>query len=178
MASRDSAVRADSPIGIHTSFWSRFRNRQGGSSDVFGRFTEILARGMGTPWFLLALAIFCILWLIYNTTAPLHLRFDSAANGFTALTLILSLQASFSSPLILLSQNRQADRDRVQFEQDRVRAARTLSDTEYLAREVVALRMAVKEIQVDTEVQDSLAEIKAVLDRLATNPPKSPSAHV
>ena len=80
--------------------------------------------------------------MVWNTFAPENLRFDSIAIGFTALTLVLSLQASYAAPLILLAQNRQDDRDRVQIEQDRQRAERNLADTEYLAREVVALRLA------------------------------------
>merc|ERR1712025_717970 len=112
------------------------------SRDRFGRATEWIARNMGTPWFLVALTLFCVAWIAWNTAAPENLRFDSAANGFTALTLMLSLQASYAAPLILLAQNRQDDRDRVQIEQDRQRAERNLADTEYLAREIVALRIA------------------------------------
>jgi uncharacterized membrane protein len=112
------------------------------SRDRFGRATEWIARAMGTPWFLVGLTLFCVLWIVWNTTVPEDLRFDAAANGFTALTLMLSLQASYAAPLILLAQNRQDDRDRVQIEQDRQRAERNLADTEYLAREIVALRLA------------------------------------
>ncbi|WBU39324.1 DUF1003 domain-containing protein [Homoserinibacter sp. YIM 151385] len=123
----------------------RSRKDSRGGGDRFGRGTEAIARAMGTPWFLIGLTLFCALWIFYNTL-PDVVRFDSSANGFTALTLILSLQASYAAPLILLAQNRQDDRDRVQIEQDRVRAERNLADTEYLAREVVALRLAMKEI--------------------------------
>src|SRR5690554_577938 len=87
---------------------------------------------MGTPRFLLYLTAFCGMWIKWNTLMPDSARFDSAALGFTALTLMLSLQASYAAPLILLAQNRQADRDRVQAEQDRQRAERNLADTEYL----------------------------------------------
>src|SRR5690606_26843855 len=114
--------------------------------DRFGRFTEGVARGMGTPWFLLILTFFCGVWITWNVLAPGAWRFDSAALGFTALTLMLSIQASYAAPLILLAQNRQDDRDRVQIEQDRQRAERNLADTEYLAREVVALRLLVKDL--------------------------------
>ena len=130
------------------------------SNEVFGRWSEGIARGMGTPWFLLALSIFCAIWLVWNTLAPEQWRFDSAALGFTALTLILSLQASYAAPLILLAQNRQDDRDRVQIEQDRQGAERNLADTEFLAREVVALRLAIK----DLPDRDFLrAELRALL---------------
>lgn len=122
------------------------RRESGGRTERFGRWTESIARGMGTPWFLLLLTIVCAAWMAWNTVAPEEWRFDSAALGFTALTLLLSLQASYAAPLLLLAQNRQDDRDRVQIEQDRQRAERNLADTEFLAREVVALRLAIKEL--------------------------------
>ncbi|WP_150957583.1 DUF1003 domain-containing protein [Microbacterium testaceum] len=137
------------------------------SRDRFGRFTEWVARAMGTPTFLLMLTLFCVLWMGWNSIAPDELRFDSAAIGFTALTLVLSLQASYAAPLILLAQNRQDDRDRVQIEQDRQRAERNLADTEYLAREIVALRMAVRDLTDEVITKDTLrAELKAALERL------------
>jgi len=112
---------------------------------------------------LIALTLFCVVWMIYNTLAPEGIRFDSAAIGFTALTLILSLQASYAAPLILLAQNRQDDRDRVQFEQDRQRAERNLADTEYLAREVVALRIAIRDMASKDFIR---AELRSLLDEL------------
>jgi len=134
--------RLDSPVerGRFTAEPEPFRKER------FGRITETIARGMGTPWFLLVLTIVVVLWLTWNTAAPEAFRFDSAALGFTALTLILSLQASYAAPMILLAQNRQDDRDRVQMEQDRQRAERNLADTEFLAREVVSLRLAMQEL--------------------------------
>lgn len=143
---------------------SRFGfGRDESGNEVFGRWTEGIARGMGTPWFLLMLSLFCIAWLAWNTVGPEEWRFDSAALGFTALTLILSLQASYAAPMILLAQNRQDDRDRVQIEQDRQRAERNLADTEFLAREVVALRLAMK----DLPDRDFLrAELRAMLAEL------------
>lgn len=142
--------------------------RMGGrdNGERFGRWTETVARGMGTPWFLLILTLFSIAWLVFNTVAPEGWRFDSAALGFTALTLILSLQASYAAPMILLAQNRQDDRDRVQIEQDRQRAERNLADTEFLAREVVALRLALK----DLPDRDFLrAELRALIADLEAN---------
>ena len=137
------------------------------SRDRFGRFTEWVARAMGTPTFLLSLTLFCVLWMGWNSIAPDDWRFDSAAIGFTALTLVLSLQASYAAPLILLAQNRQDDRDRVQIEQDRQRAERNLADTEYLAREIVALRMAVRDLTDEVITRDTLrSELKAALERL------------
>lgn len=133
------------------------------SNDRFGRFTEGVARAMGTPWFLIILTVVVVSWMTFNTLAPEAWRFDSAAIGFTALTLILSLQASYAAPLILLAQNRQDDRDRVAMEQDRQRAERNLADTEYLAREVVALRLAIKDVATKDFIR---AELRALLEEL------------
>jgi uncharacterized membrane protein len=152
--------RLDAPKGLRTAVFS-FRNRT--SRDRFGRFTEFIARAMGTPWFLLGLTLFVVAWMIFNTYAPEQWRFDSAAIGFTALTLILSLQASYAAPLILLAQNRQDDRDRVQIEQDRQRAERNLADTEYLAREVVALRLLVRDMASKDFIR---AELRNLLEEL------------
>jgi uncharacterized membrane protein len=94
---------------------------------------------------------------------PSNLAFDPRATNFTLLTLLLSLQASYAAPLILLAQNRQDDRDRVKTEQDRQRAERNLADTEYLAREVVALRLAMEQVATKEFVRD---EIREMLDEL------------
>ncbi|CAN7377958.1 DUF1003 domain-containing protein [Microbacterium maritypicum] len=143
------------------------------SRDRFGRFTEWVARAMGTPAFLLILSLFCVVWIVWNTLMPDELRFDDAALGFTALTLMLSLQASYAAPLILLAQNRQDDRDRVQIEQDRQRAERNLADTEYLAREIVALRMSLEERNSQVVTRDVLRqELKALLAELEDVPEK------
>ncbi|MFF2494832.1 DUF1003 domain-containing protein [Agromyces sp. NPDC058064] len=152
--------RFDTPKGIRRN--APFRGGSG-DNDRFGRFTEWVARGMGTPAFLLGLSVFAIGWMAWNTFAPEPWRFDSIAIGFTALTLVLSLQASYAAPLILLAQNRQDDRDRVQIEQDRQRAERNLADTEYLAREVVALRLAVKDLASKEFIR---AELRSILDEL------------
>ncbi|MEV1130330.1 DUF1003 domain-containing protein [Agromyces sp. NPDC049794] len=151
--------RFDTPKGIRRS--PAFR--MAGDRDRFGRFTEWVARGMGTPWFLFGLSVFVIAWILWNTFAPERLRFDSIELGFIALTLVLSLQASYAAPLILLAQNRQDDRDRVQIEQDRQRAERNLADTEYLAREVVALRLVVKELATKDFIR---AELRAAMEEL------------
>ena len=138
--------------------------RGSGDSDRFGRFTEWVARGMGTPGFLLgAVGVRDRAGWCGTRSRPRTLRFDSIAIGFTALTLVLSLQASYAAPLILLAQNRQDDRDRVQIEQDRQRAERNLADTEYLAREVVALRLAMKDLASKDFIR---AELRAVLEEL------------
>lgn len=139
-------------------------------NERFGRWTEGIARGMGTPWFLLALTLFCVLWLAWNTFGPKELRFDSPSLGFTALTLILSLQASYAAPMILLAQNRQDDRDRVQIEQDRKQAERNLADTEFLAREVVALRLSIKDLPDRDFLRQELRSLLAELEHADADP--------
>ena len=156
--------RWDSPKGL--SPLSRTPARR----DTFGRFTESIARAMGTPWFLLGLTIFAAVWMLFNTFAPEGWRFDSAVIGFTALTLILSLQASYAAPMILLAQNRQDDRDRVQFEQDRIRAERNLADTEYLAREIVALKLAMNDMASKEFIRQ---ELRAFLEELDAGAPST-----
>ena len=157
-APRERDVEAlNAPKGL-----SRGR-RQRTDRDRFGRGTEWVARNMGTPAFLILLTVFCLVWILYNTWGPERFRFDSAANGYTVLTLILSLQASYAAPLILLAQNRQDDRDRVQVEQDRQRAERNLADTEYLAREVVALRLMMRDMASKDFIR---AELRALLEEL------------
>lgn len=138
------------------------------SPDTFGKLSESIARFLGTPRFLVYMTVFCAAWLIWNSWGPKDLRFDDAAIGFTALTLMLSLQASYSAPLILLAQNRQTDRDRVAAEQDRQRAERSLADTEFLAREIASLRIALSEVAtrdfVRSEMRNLLEEISADRD--------------
>jgi uncharacterized membrane protein len=120
---------------------------------------------MGTGSFLIWMTVIVAVWLTWNTLMPSGSQFDPRATNFTLLTLILSMQASYAAPLILLAQNRQDDRDRVQFEQDRQRAERNLADTEYLAREVVALRLAMEEMATKDFVRDELRDLlKEILD--------------
>ena len=129
----------------------------------FGKASETFARALGTGGFLIGLTFFVIIWLVWNSYAPTDAAFDPRATNFTLLTLLLSLQASYAAPLILLAQNRQDDRDRVKAEQDRQRSERNLADTEYLAREVVALRLALKEVATKEFVRD---ELKDTLEEL------------
>jgi len=155
---RRNDIRLDSPKGFRPAFGFR-----PSGSDRMGRFSEAFARAMGTSWFLIGMSVFVIVWLTWNTVMPVELQFDPRATNFTLLTLILSLQASYAAPLILLAQNRQDDRDRVQIEQDRQRAERNLADTEYLAREVVALRLAVKDMATKDFIR---GELRALLEEL------------
>ena len=164
-----SETRLDTPKGLRSSFSGRFESR-----DRFGRFTEAIARRMGTPWFLFGLLLFVTVWLLYTIFAPANWpRIDNALNGFTVLTLVLSIQASAGTPLILLAQNRQDDRDRVQIEQDRQRAERNLNDTEYLAREIVSLRLAVKDLASKDFIRAELRSLLAELEPPQVDRPKS-----
>ncbi|MDY5584849.1 MAG: DUF1003 domain-containing protein [Arcanobacterium sp.] len=128
-------------------------------SEVTGVMAERIARFTGTPQFLIYLTVFVIAWIAWNTWAPAHLQFDSMELGFTALTLMLSLQASYSAPLILLAQNRQDDRDRVNAQQDRQVAAQNLADTEYLTREIAGLRLAINEVATRDFIRSELRDI-------------------
>jgi uncharacterized membrane protein len=102
------------------------------------------------------------LWLVWNVSAPRDLRFDTYP--FIFLTLMLSLQASYAAPLILLAQNRQADRDRVNLEQDRAQNERSIADTEYLTREIAALRVGLGEVAtrdwIRSELQDLVRDVE------------------
>jgi uncharacterized membrane protein len=129
--------------------------------DAFGHATEGFARFMGTPTFLVYMTVFCVFWLVWNTFAPKEWQFDSQALGYTLLTLMLSLQASYAAPLLLLAQNRQDDRDRVSLQQDRQQAARNLADTEYLTRELASLRIALREVATRDYVR---AELRSLLE--------------
>jgi uncharacterized membrane protein len=147
----------EEPKGLGRRRQSRTRR------DVFGRFSESFARAMGTSWFLVGMTVFVVVWLLWNSLAPVSAQFDPRASNFPLLTLILSLQASYAAPLILLAQNRQDDRDRVQTEQDRQQAQRNLDDTEYLAREIVALRLLVRDMASKDFIR---AELRGLLEEL------------
>ncbi len=137
------------------------------NQEVVGRVSERFARAMGTGAFLIGITVVVLIWITWNTLAPKGLQFDPRALNFTLLTLLLSLQASYAAPLILLAQNRQDDRDRVKFEQDRQRAEQNLADTEYLAREVAALKLALEEVATRDQVRDEVrAAVNEILDEL------------
>ena len=133
-------------------------------SDGFGRFAEATARFMGSPKFVLYMSIFVAVWIVANLIlAKMQKAWD--AYPFILLNLAFSTQASYSAPLIMLAQNRQDDRDRVTAEQDRQRAQRNLEDTEFLTREIAALRLAMNDVAtrdfVRSELRDMLSEILA-----------------
>ena len=126
--------------------------------DAFGVFAEQFARFMGTARFLMWMTVVVVFWIGWNTLVPRSLRFDEYP--FIFLTLILSLQASYAAPLILLAQNRQEARDRVVTEQDRQANARAHADMEFLAREVASLRMAVGEVATRDFLRSELSSLR------------------
>jgi uncharacterized membrane protein len=134
-------------------------------AEDFGRMSERVARFLGTWRFIGYMSLFIALWLLWNVLAPKGLQFDPKRLNFTLLTLLLSLQASYAAPLILLAQNRQADRDRVQYDSDRALSERAVADTEYLAREVAAIRVALGEVATRDYIR---GELQRLLDELET----------
>lgn len=131
-------------------------------SDVLGVFAEQFARFMGTARFLIYMTLFVLTWVVWNLVGPEDLRWDDYP--FIFLTLMLSLQASYAAPLILLAQNRQEARDRVIAEQDRQADARAHADMEFLAREVASLRMSVGEVATRDYLRSELRSLLSDLD--------------
>ncbi|MDQ5973880.1 MAG: hypothetical protein QG661_1089 [Actinomycetota bacterium] len=130
-------------------------------SERFGAMSESVARHIGSWAFIAWMTIVIILWVILNIVIS-----DGAPDPFPFifLTLLLSLQASYAAPLILLAQNRQTDRDRIQFQEDRLRTERLLADTDYLAREIAALRLALGEVATRDYVRGELRDLLDDLD--------------
>lgn len=164
MAERSRRPQIDDPGTRQRRFsFPRFGSGQK-DNDGFGRFAEGIARFMGTPKFLLWMTIFCAVWLGWNTFMPEHTQFDPRALNYTLLTLILSLQASYAAPLLLLAQNRQDDRDRVQAEADRQSNERAHATTDFITREIASLRLAVNDVAtrdyVRGELRDLLEELQ------------------
>ncbi|WP_167147978.1 DUF1003 domain-containing protein [Actinomyces sp. ZJ308] len=158
----------DQPLPDNRLRWLRRTHPARASrSDGFGRFAEATARFMGSPQFVLYMSIFVFVWIVANLLLA-KTQGEKAAwdpYPFILLNLAFSTQASYSAPLIMLAQNRQDDRDRVTAEQDRQRAQRNLEDTEFLTREIAALRLAMNDVAtrdfVRSELRDMLSEILA-----------------
>ena len=129
-------------------------------SDLIGMYAERIARFLGTGRYLAIQTVIVVVWIIINLSW-VALRFDPYP--FILLNLAFSTQAAYAAPLILLAQNRQENRDRVALDEDRARAAQTKADTEFLARELAAVRLAVG----DTVTRDYLRkELDDLLDDL------------
>lgn len=143
--------------------------------ETVGKLSERIARFLGSWVFIGYMTAFVAIWILWNTIGPESLRFDPWQ--FIGLTLLLSLQASYAAPLILLAANRQADRDRIQYLEDRNRDERIVADVEYLAREVAALRIALGEVATREflrselrELSDDLAEALGEIDGVEPKP--------
>lgn len=133
--------------------------------DQFGQFSESIARFMGTARFLVYQSVFCVAWVIWNVVGPTSWRFDQWQ--FVGLTLLLSLQAAYAAPLILLAQNRQEQRDRMQADNDRRVAERTQADTEFLAREIASIRLSLADVATTSEVGDHLERLTDAIERMS-----------
>lgn len=152
--SKSDSRRLDQPVAQRR----RITPSGMGSVDV-GRFSETIARFLGTGRYLVIQSVVVFAWFLLNIFHPT--QFDKYP--FIFLTLILSLQASYAAPLILLAQNRQADRERVAIEEDRAQNARNLADTEFLTREIASLRVSMG----DVVTRDFLrSELRALLETL------------
>lgn len=143
---------------LETPRESRRALRPSYDPEAFGQLSEKFARFIGTAKFLVYMTVFVVVWILWNAFGPTHLRFDEYP--FIFLTLLLSLQASYAAPLILLAQNRQADRDRVTSQEDRARDERNLAVTEFMVREIAAMR------------KELVAEIKELIDQKSSTDAK------
>ena len=159
MARDDRRVRLDVPRDTRPALV----RRPGYDPERFGNFAEGFARFMGTARFLTYMTVIIILWLVWNAPlGPERPRWD--AYPFIFLTLILSLQASYAAPLILLAQNRQEARDRVSQDQDRDASARAHADMEFLAREVASLRQGLGEVATRDFLRSELRALQSDLE--------------
>ncbi|MGH3423415.1 MAG: DUF1003 domain-containing protein [Nocardioidaceae bacterium] len=158
MARGDRRIRLDQPKDSRPLL-----RRPDYDPETFGRFAEGFARFMGTARFIAYMTVLIVIWLLWNApVGPERPRFDDYP--FIFLTLILSLQASYAAPLILLAQNRQEARDRVTQEQDREANARAHADMEFLAREVASLRLGLGEVATRDFVRSELRSLLNDLD--------------
>jgi uncharacterized membrane protein len=138
--------------------------------EAFGRFSEGIARFLGTARFLVAQTVLVVVWISLNALGR-ALRWDPYP--FILLNLAFSTQAAYAAPLILLAQNRQADRDRAQTEQDRAVNARTQADTEFLARELASVRLALSDVVTSDDLTIAVARLASALERLEDRLPRA-----
>ena len=153
------------PRGVSPRMGARY------DTDAFGRFSEAIARFLGTGRFLAGQTVFVVGWIVLNTIGIVN-HWDPYP--FILLNLAFSTQAAYAAPLILLAQNRQDDRDRANIERDREVAARSQADTEFLARELAAVRLALADVVTTQDLENSLSRLaKLIADR----PPDGQSSH-
>ncbi|MCZ3386723.1 MAG: DUF1003 domain-containing protein [Actinomycetia bacterium] len=159
MARERRRSRLDQPRGPRRGVRSPY------DPEAFGKLSERISRAIGSWRFIFGMTVFVASWMLWNSLGPQDLRFDEWP--FIGLTLMLSLQASYAAPLILLSQNRQTDRDRVQYWEDRARIDRIIADDDFITREVSSLRLAVNEVATRDFVRDQLRDLLDDLDERA-----------
>ncbi|GAA1352169.1 DUF1003 domain-containing protein [Streptomyces beijiangensis] len=162
-----SRARLDQPRSPRRRFLPEY------DPESFGRLSEQVARFLGTGRFIVWMTVVIIIWVVWNTMAPSAMRFDPFP--FIFLTLVLSLQASYAAPLILLAQNRQDDRDRINLEQDRKQNERSIADTEYLTREIASLRMGLGEVATRDWIRSELQDLVRELDKQRSVFPYEPT---
>jgi len=138
--------------------------------EAFGRFSEAIARNLGTARFLVIQTVIVIVWIFINATAA-ALRWDPYP--FILLNLAFSTQAAYAAPLILLAQNRQDQRDRAETERDRLLTARTQADAEFLAREIASVRLALTGMPTADDLKEAVEQLTATIETLRP-PPASP----
>lgn len=161
MVEKTPRQRLDLPLG-------RSRFRFSWDVEAVGRTSEQFARFLGTGRYLLIQTCLVIIWILLNVFA-VSFRWDPYP--FILLNLAFSTQAAYAAPLILLAQNRQENRDRVSLEEDRVRAAQTKADTEFLARELAAMRLAIGEVATRDYLRRELEDLRDVIEKLAAGEP-------
>jgi uncharacterized membrane protein len=144
--------------------------------EAFGRFSEAIARFLGTGRYLVFQTAVVTLWIAWNVLFRNREAASFDPYPFILLTLALSLQASYAAPLILLAQNRQAERDRQEVERDRRTSVRTQADTEYLARELAAIRLALGEMPTRDYLGEELERLRAELESLRERVEESPTS--
>jgi len=156
MARESRRARLDQPRGSVRSPLTRY------DPDTFGRVSERVSRFIGSWRFIFLMTVFVVGWVTWNVFAPNEWQFDPWP--FIGLTLMLSLQASYAAPLILLAQNRQADRDRILYAEDRARIDRIIADEDYLTREVASMRMALGDVATRDFIRDQMRELLEELE--------------
>ncbi len=154
------------PRGVGPRMGARY------DSDAFGRFSESIARFLGTGRFLAGQTVLVVVWLALNTVGLIN-HWDPYP--FILLNLAFSTQAAYAAPLILLAQNRQDERDRASIERDREVASRTQADTEFLARELAAVRLALADVVTTQDLDNRMNQLeKLIADRQPSAGPQQP----
>lgn len=157
--------RLTSPVrksgGLDQPIDGRRSLRMSVDPETVGKFSERIARFLGSWRFIGYMTAFVLTWVLWNIFAPVDLRFDEWP--FIGLTLLLSLQASYAAPLILLAQNRQTDRDRIQYQEDRGATERLIADAEFLARELASVRIAMGEVATREFIRSEFEDLSRAL---------------